>query len=244
MRIPKFVRRILWTEEDIVFYPLAFFEKFEVVNLKLAVHNCVGVEDFVNLVFSSRVLTINPDQVKDEIAALVEILARRRPRYVLEIGTSSGGTLFLFTKISSPDAVITSINLPTNRFADCGYPRWRIPIYKSFATQNQKINLIRQNSHDSSTLGMAKRILQGRKLDFLFLDGDHTYEGVKMDFEMYASLVDKGGIVAFHDIVPGPKEVVGGVPRFWDEIKHKFKYIELVKDRKQGGFGIGVVTMQ
>jgi len=56
------------------------------------------------------------------------------------------------------------------------------------------------------------------KLDFLFIGGDHTYEGVRMDFEMYSPLVRSCGIVVFHDIVPGP-ENVGGAPRFWGYFK-------------------------
>jgi hypothetical protein len=37
-------------------------------------------------------------------------------------------------------------------------------------------------------------------LDFLFIDGDHTYEGVKDDYEMYKHLVRPGGWIGFHDI--------------------------------------------
>ncbi|MEO0196406.1 MAG: class I SAM-dependent methyltransferase [candidate division WOR-3 bacterium] len=44
-------------------------------------------------------------------------------------------------------------------------------------------------------------MLGNSKLDFLFIEGNHSYEGVKMDFEMYFPLVRKGGIIAFHDIV-------------------------------------------
>jgi predicted O-methyltransferase YrrM len=44
-------------------------------------------------------------------------------------------------------------------------------------------------------------LLKGSEGDFLFIDGDHTYQGVKQDFQMYSPLVKKGGIVAFHDIV-------------------------------------------
>ena len=88
---------------------------------------------------------------------------------------------------------------------------------------------------------MVKGILNGKELDFLFIDGDHTYEGVRKDFEMYGKLVVKGGVIAFHDIVPGPPESVGGVPKFWNEIKHSFNYVEFVKDWKQGGYGIGVI---
>ncbi|MGB9756361.1 MAG: class I SAM-dependent methyltransferase, partial [Candidatus Bathyarchaeales archaeon] len=121
------------------------------------------------------------------------------------------------------------------------YPEWRIPLYESFAIHNQRVHLIRGDSYAHSTLKMVEGILNEKELGFLFIDGDHTYEGVKKDFEMYGKLVGEGDIIAFHDIVPGPPESVGGVPRFWDEIKHNFSHVELVKDWKQGGCGIGVI---
>jgi len=58
---------------------------------------------------------------------------------------------------------------------------------------------------------------------------DHTYRGIKEDFEMYSPLVKENGIIALHDIVPGPPENVGGLPNFWNEIKHDFDYKEVVK---------------
>jgi predicted O-methyltransferase YrrM len=61
-------------------------------------------------------------------------------------------------------------------------------------------------------LDVIKNILDDRKVDFLFIDGDHTYEGVTRDFEMYSPLVKRGGIIAIHDIVPASPENVGGVP--------------------------------
>jgi predicted O-methyltransferase YrrM len=64
--------------------------------------------------------------------------------------------------------------------------------YKS----NGKIRLIQGDSHDKETL----KKVSDRKYDLLFIDGDHSFEGVKKDFEMYSPLVRKGGLVAFHDI--------------------------------------------
>lgn len=37
------------------------------------------------------------------------------------------------------------------------------------------------------------------KIDFLFIDADHSYEGVKLDFDLYSKLVKKTGIIALHD---------------------------------------------
>jgi len=220
------------------------FLKFAAVILRWEANKCNSIDDFVDLtfnifnIFPFKLWSIRHGQVKEEIMELLKILAKRRPKFILEIGTARGGTLFLFSRGSSSHARIISIDLPGGKFGG-GYPKWKIPIYESFAIHKQKIHLIRGDSHAPNTRSMAEKVLKGQKLDFLFIDGDHN--GVKTDFEMYGKLVSKGGIIAFHDIVPGPPENIGDVPRFWNEIKHNFSYIELVKNWKQGGYGIGVI---
>lgn len=42
-------------------------------------------------------------------------------------------------------------------------------------------------------------VRQDIKIDFLFIDGDHSYEGVKADFELYSKLLTDRGIIAIHD---------------------------------------------
>lgn len=42
-------------------------------------------------------------------------------------------------------------------------------------------------------------VLQGIKIDFLFIDGDHSYEGVKLDFDLYQNIISDFGIIAIHD---------------------------------------------
>jgi predicted O-methyltransferase YrrM len=183
---------------------------------------------------------IRPTQVKEEFVELLKIFQELNPKYILEIGTASGGSLFCFGKLAKDDATIISIDLPGGKFGG-GYPEWKVPIYKAFTKKNQKLYLLRKDSHSQETLEEVKKILNGNQLDFLFIDGDHSYEGVKKDFEMYSPLVKKGGIIAFHDIVPGPKENVGGVPEFWEEIKRNFQTQEIVKDWNQNGYGLGVI---
>jgi predicted O-methyltransferase YrrM len=182
---------------------------------------------------------ISPVQVREEIHQLLRILAKRSVRTLLEIGTARGGTLFLFAHVASPDALIMSIDLPAGMFV-LGYESWRADFYESFAVARQRIVLIRDDSHSEKTLNAVKSALDDRSLDFLFIDGDHTYEGVKRDFEIYSKLVRPGGLIALHDIAQG-SERLAGVPRFWNQIKSTFRYEELVKDREQGGYGIGLL---
>jgi cephalosporin hydroxylase len=200
------------------------------------------LDDIIDFAFSFRCLgiSITPAQVKWEIEGFLRLLYKLRLETVLEIGTENGGTLFLFSRIASSNAALLSIDLPEGSFGG-GYPKWKMPLYKSFAREKQEIHLIRADSHDPTTLGRVKQILAHRKVDFLFIDGDHSYEGVKKDFQMYGPLVRKGGIIAFHDIVPGAEENVGGVPKLWLQIKTQYNYQEIVKNWEQGGFGISVL---
>jgi len=235
VKVPRAVKKILPKERL-----MEIAVKSSICKVKWKANRCNSLEDYVNLAFSPSKffpypwISISPAQVKEEITELLKILAKHKPQTMLEIGTANGGTLFLFTRVASSDARLISIDLPGGRFGG-GYPEWRIPLYESFAIHNQRMYLIRGDSHANSTLKKVKEILDREGLSFLFIDGDHTYEGVKKDFETYSNLVGEGGIIAFHDIVPGPAESVGGVPMFWNEIKHQFDCVELVKDWKQRG---------
>ncbi|UCD80007.1 MAG: class I SAM-dependent methyltransferase [Desulfobacterales bacterium] len=183
---------------------------------------------------------IRPFQIRAEIFQLLKSLEKLTPKVVLEIGTAIGGNLFLFCRMAAEDACIISIDLPGGRYGE-GYPLWRAPLYKMFPAKNQKLHLIRADSHKVSTLQEVKRILNDQKIDFLFIDGDHTYEGVKQDFEMYQPLVKNGGLIAFHDVVPHPEHYQCGVDRFWHEIKPRYDGEEIVNYCKQQWAGIGVI---
>lgn len=194
-----------------------------------------GLVDFVvrNQLFSAI-------QIPSELAALGEIVAERRPERALEIGTALGGTLLFLTRLASPQSTIVSVDLPGGKFG-YGYGDRRRLLYQRFARRGQRLHLLRGDSHSTQMLARVKGAFNGRPLDYLFIDGDHRYEGVKRDFEMYGPLVKKGGLIAFHDIVDGPSKFVGGVPEFWQEIKPRYRHEEFVKDWSQGGLGIGVL---
>jgi predicted O-methyltransferase YrrM len=213
-----------------------------------------SLDDLLEIAFTFDAfgITIGPGQVEAEIRWLLETLEREPPSRVLEIGTSYGGTLFLLSRIASPEATVVSVDLPGGEFGG-GYPRWRIPLYGAFARRGQRLELIRGDSHDPATPARVEEILRGEPLDFLFIDGDHTYEGVKADFELYAPLVRPGGLIALHDIAApadgaahaeGPTLLGGDVPRFWSELRDRYATDEMVADPAGGFFGIGLVRVE
>ncbi len=200
-----------------------------------------NVDEAVKFAFSFQYFyfSIKTGQIKYEITKLLEILKDLDSKIILEIGTAGGGTLFLFTKIAHAEATIISVDLPGGDFGG-GYTKWKIPIYQSFRKRRQRIKLFREDSHNPKTFELVKNFLDGKMIDFLFIDGDHTYEGVKKDFEMYSCLVKKGGIIAFHDISECPPEVGCDVSKYWNEIKYDYQFLEIIEDINQTWAGIGV----
>jgi len=185
-------------------------------------------------------------QLKWEFSELLNIFSALRPKYCLEIGSEFGGTLYEFVQ-KMKDGVFVSIDVPFNKNVNYNYENW-----KTF-NKSVDIKIINQNSHDIDTYIKLRSYID--HLDFLFIDGDHSYEGVKQDFLMYGPLVKKGGIIALHDIHP-----VKGWPvaNFWKELKINYnnnsnlfkedipQIKELVCDYNNSsinGFGIGIINI-
>jgi predicted O-methyltransferase YrrM len=64
---------------------------------------------------------------------------------------------------------------------------------------NSKINLLQGNSYFDETETKFKQVLNDNELDLLFIDGDHTLDGVKNDYDRYSKYVKKGGYIIFDD---------------------------------------------
>jgi predicted O-methyltransferase YrrM len=64
----------------------------------------------------------------------------------------------------------------------------------------QTVHAVHGDSHEAEMLHRLCGALDHRPIDLLFIDGDHTYDGVRSDYSMYSPLVRRGGLIAFHDI--------------------------------------------
>jgi predicted O-methyltransferase YrrM len=195
-------------------------------------------------VFEYGGVLIRPMQIASELRAFLELLASDPPRRLLEIGTGRGGTLFLLARVAQEDAVLVSIDAPEGEATFGGRPAYkrRSRLYRALGGEHQRVVFVAADSHQERTRDRVLDVLGGDRLDLLFIDGDHTPEGVDADFRMYSPLVREGGLVAFHDIVPGPPEYVGGVPEFWKRTRND-DALEFVEDWGQECCGIGVMRL-
>ncbi len=184
-----------------------------------------------------------PIQRPREIARLLSLLSEPRPTRICEIGSAGGGTTLLFSRVAATDARIVSI--------DGAFTEARRRAIQAFALPRQTLVGLARDSHREETVAEVRELLHG-PLDFLFIDGDHSYDGVTRDFALYRGLVRPSGLIAFHDIVPDHRtrfgidtaHVTGGVPRLWAELKGRHLCEEIVDDPAQDGYGIGVVRWQ
>ena len=202
-----------------------------------------SIDYYLDLLYTKYYYFISPWQSRVEVTALLDLIKKLNPSTIAEIGTANGGSLFLFSRLAAPHARIVSVDLPNVKFGG-GYKNWRKNFFKQMVLPRQDLHLLLGDSHSSETYHEVQKLLPGNKVDFLFIDGDHTYEGVKKDFEMYSPLVRKGGMIAFHDIVKGNPDLVGEVSKFWNEIKTQYEHKEIIEKPGQEIFGIGVLFVQ
>jgi len=70
---------------------------------------------------------------------------------------------------------------------------------KKHYNNNSNIHLLQGNSYFDETETNFKEELNSHELDLLFIDGDHTLDGVKNDYVRYSKYVKKGGYIIFDD---------------------------------------------
>jgi len=181
---------------------------------------------------------VHTSQMTFELSTLVNAYRGLAPQRVVEIGSEHGGTLHYWLTEATPGATVVSIDLYTPEVVPV-HPekRWR-----SWCPEDVELHCLWGNSQTEAMRDQLTDIVP--EIDFLFIDGDHTYPGVKRDFELYGPLVRKGGLIAFHDLITPEFSPHIGVGQLWREIQ-RGGYITqelyaLPPDKQQWG-GIGVV---
>jgi cephalosporin hydroxylase len=212
-------------------YMSAWVHLHEICRLDLSRRS---LEQLVDEVFRFSGGYFRPVQVQCEIIKALQEIRKLRPKYIVEVGTAAGGTLFLWSRVADPAATIVTIDLPGGEFGG-GSSYLRVPMFRSFALPGQTVHIIRGDSHNPQTVEQTKIHLAGNPVDFLFIDADHTESGVRSDYGLYAPLVRRGAIIGFHDIAITSPEY--GVRTLWSELKAQHQTHEILG--KPTAYGIG-----
>lgn len=181
------------------------------------------------------------NQIWPEWKRLMDFLSReRRPKRILEIGTGRGGSTYFLTKLGGEGSLVVTVDAE---------PEAREAVALFGKRTGQRVHAVTGSSHDPCTVERVAGILGETPVDLLYIDGDHSYEGVKKDFELYKRFCGPKSIACFHDIIPDygvtknikTEACTGEVYKFWAELKAKHEHKEFVEDYDQNGFGIGLI---
>lgn len=138
-----------------------------------------------------------------EMWQMLEHVAMLEPKVIVEIGCDGGGFLYTLKK-AFPKADIVGIEIKERKEL---YP----------------YHVIYGDSQSPDTVSRLVSHIRPSSIDFLFIDGDHHYEAVKTEYQLYAPLVRRGGIIGFHDTNSRGIEGVE-VDRFMRELDHLQSY--------------------
>ena len=155
---------------------------------------------------------------------------------IFEFGTCSGKTTYLMALNSPDDAQIVSLTLNQENLDDIKIQKIdnkisfrniiNESIYNKFlfsgTEQEKKIEVIFKNSLNFNEKDYIN------KLDLIFIDGGHTYSIVKNDSEKSFKMLKQGGIILWHDFVPG-KESAKNIVNYINHISNE-REIYHIKD--------------
>ena len=148
----------------------------------------------------------------------------------------------LQVRIAADDAVLMSVDDPAGALGGGTSPD---EVRRNAQPRDgQTLHQVLGDSKSEDVLAEVRRLLPG-PADVLFIDGDHTYAGVKADYLNYRELVRPGGLIGFHDILPHPGVADCEVDRLWAEIGGRKREIVSPQETRSdlGGTwgGIGIV---
>lgn len=151
-----------------------------------------------------------------------DLVANTKPKMIVELGTHKGNSLFSFSQ------AVKDLNLDTEIHAidtwkgdeHAGY--YGEEVYDEFIKIKNKyyqnFNIVPHKKYFDDAL----KEFENDSIDILHIDGLHTYEAVKHDFENWLPKVKKGnGIIILHDVCETRDDF--GVYKLWEELCKKYK---------------------
>lgn len=178
--------------------------------------------------------SIEPQISSEKLVKLAQFIDSIDPERIVEIGTAEGGSLWTWCHGINYIKQIIGI--------DINFWHRRLEFYKLFSPKNVDLTLMKESSQQQSTVNRAVDELNGSSADFIFIDGDHTYDGVKRDFELWSGIVRTGGYIAFHDIHANHGNV--GVGKLWNELQPRYESIQFDHGKEAMWGGIGIIKIE
>lgn len=151
-----------------------------------------------------------------------DLVRNTKPKVIVELGTHKGNSLFSMAQAIKDGELGTKLYGIDTWEGDPQAGYYGEDIYKEFLKISKKyykdVNIIPLKMLFDDALKEFK----DNSIDILHIDGLHTYEAVKHDFDTWLPKVKKDtGIILFHDVCETKDDF--GVYKLWEELKKKYK---------------------
>lgn len=164
-----------------------------------------------------------------ELSESLRVVNKFQPKIIVEIGIENCGSLAAWSSVSQPDLVIGIDPFTLQKTGE---------IKKLIDRQIDtfKIKVIPYHSHAEECFAQLEKLLEERKVDFLFIDRDHWYGTVYKDWILYKKYLNIKSLVMFHDIFYSDELWNSGsqVSHLWKLLKRQYSYDEFYRNSTMG----------
>lgn len=180
---------------------------------------------------SHRVFVDSPAPWAGHIPFAMWLLPRINPKMFVELGSYSGISYFAICESVASNGLQTRCSAIDTWLGDEHAGFYSGLVFEEFKKRHGKYKHF--SRYYQETFDSALPRFRDGSIDLLHIDGLHTYEAVKHDFETWQPKLTPNAIVLFHDIAVDGEGF--GVNRYWCELKERFKTLEF---SHSGGLGV------
>jgi hypothetical protein len=162
------------------------------------------------------------------------LIAAMRPKKVVELGSYMGASFFAFCQAVKEFKIECECYAIDTWAGDEHAGYYGDEVYEAVVAAHSYYKdfayLLRMD------FDKANKLKETDNIDLLHIDGLHTYEAVKHDFETWLPKMSDEGVIIFHDTAEMKDDF--GVWRLWDEISPKYPSFNFMH-----GHGLGVLLV-
>lgn len=174
-----------------------------------------------------------PSSWSEHLPFMFCLISHLRPRRYVELGTHFGASFYAACQAVKRNALGSECiaidlwqgDVHAGNYSEDVFERFVSVLESSYKDIGRYI----RRDFDSASTQFAEG-----SIDLLHIDGLHTYEAVKNDFQTWLPKVSDCGVIIFHDTAV--RERGFGVHRLWDEISGDYPSFNFTH-----GYGLGVI---
>ncbi|MGA2583940.1 MAG: glycosyltransferase [Tepidisphaeraceae bacterium] len=170
--------------------------------------------------------SIGPVNHPTDLARLLTRLGQWNAQTILDLGSNDVGIIFLWTRVAAPNARIILAQL-----ADRPMPEAKVQMLPFLPRPKQEIHRLTPAENVEAMESALDKSLDGRQLDFVFMNGRRTYKDISNDFRRLRRRVRAGGLIGWDGVTPIMKSsLTDGGDRLWTEVRplypNRAEYLE------------------